>query len=37
MRDSVRAHGGFNSLRVADYFMDASVAGEGALVTYFQI
>ena len=25
-----------NSLRVADYFLDASVSGEGALVTYFQ-
>lgn len=26
-----------NSLRVADYFLDAAVSGEGALVTYFQI
>ena len=25
-----------NSLRVSDYFLDASVSGEGALVTYFQ-
>jgi hypothetical protein len=25
-----------NSLLVADYFLDASVSGEGALVTYFQ-
>jgi len=25
-----------NSLRVSDYFIDASVSGEGALVTYFQ-
>ena len=25
-----------NSLRVADYWLDASVSGEGALVTYFQ-
>lgn len=25
-----------NSLRVADYFLDVSVSGEGALVTYFQ-
>jgi len=25
-----------NSLHVADYFIDASVSGEGALVTYFQ-
>ena|SRR5437763_7208298 len=28
--------GGFNSLVVADYWLTASVAGEGALVTYFQ-
>jgi len=27
---------GSNSLRVSDYFIDASVSGEGALVTYFQ-
>jgi hypothetical protein len=27
---------GRNSLRVSDYFIDASVSGEGALVTYFQ-
>jgi len=33
----VRAPGGLNSLRVSDYFIDASVSGEGALVTYFQI
>ena len=33
----VRAPGAANSLRVADYFIDASVGGEGALVTYFQI
>jgi hypothetical protein len=33
----VKAPGGLNSLRVADYFIDASVGGEGALVTYFQI
>jgi hypothetical protein len=26
-----------NSLRVSDYWLAASVAGEGALVTYFQI
>jgi len=25
-----------NSLRVSDFFIDASVSGEGALVTYFQ-
>lgn len=25
-----------NSLLVADYFLDATVSGEGALVTYFQ-
>jgi len=25
-----------NSLGVADYFLDVSVSGEGALVTYFQ-
>jgi len=25
-----------NSLCLADYFLDASVSGEGALVTYFQ-
>jgi hypothetical protein len=25
-----------NSLRVSDYFLDASVSGEGALVTYFE-
>ena len=28
----MKAYGGLNSLRVADYFIDASVAGEGALV-----
>ena len=27
---------GRNSLRVSDYFIDASVSGEGALITYFQ-
>jgi hypothetical protein len=26
-----------NSLRVADYWLAAAVAGEGALVTYFQV
>jgi hypothetical protein len=26
-----------NSLRVSDYWLAASVAGEGALVTYFQV
>lgn len=25
-----------NSLRISDYFLDATVNGEGALVTYFQ-
>ncbi|MBZ5591144.1 MAG: hypothetical protein LAP39_02840 [Acidobacteriia bacterium] len=33
----VEARGGHNSLQVSDYFLDASVSGEGALVTYFQI
>jgi hypothetical protein len=28
---------GTNSLVVADYWLAASVAGEGALVTYFQV
>jgi hypothetical protein len=33
----VEARGAVNSLRVSDYFLDVSVSGEGALVTYFQI
>lgn len=28
--------GGHNSLQVSEYFLDVSVSGEGALVTYFQ-
>jgi hypothetical protein len=34
---TVKAPGARNSLRLSDYFLDASVSGEGALVTYFQI
>ena len=34
---SIEAMGGSNSLVVADYWLSASVAGEGALVTYFQV
>jgi hypothetical protein len=32
----VEAPGGRNALQVSEYFLDASVSGEGALVTYFQ-
>jgi hypothetical protein len=32
----VEARGGQNALQVSEYFLDASVSGEGALVTYFQ-
>lgn len=32
----VEARGGQNALQVSEYFLDASVNGEGALVTYFQ-
>jgi len=28
---------GHNSLQLSEYFLDASVSGEGALVTYFQL
>ncbi|HVP46241.1 MAG TPA: hypothetical protein VMT32_06650 [Bryobacteraceae bacterium] len=28
---------GHNSLQLSEYFLDASVSGEGALITYFQI
>ena len=34
---TIEAKGPSNSLLVADYWLAASVAGEGALVTYFQI
>jgi hypothetical protein len=34
---SIEAKGPSNSLRVSDYWLAASVAGEGALVTYFQV
>src|ERR1700694_3729606 len=32
----LKSQDGRNSLRVSDYFVDASVSGEGPLVTYFQ-
>ncbi len=32
----VEARDGHNALQVSEYFLDASVSGEGALVTYFQ-
>jgi len=32
----VEARGGVNALQVSEYFLDASVSGDGALVTYFQ-
>jgi hypothetical protein len=32
----VEARDGRNALQVSEYFLDASVSGEGALVTYFQ-
>ena len=32
----VEARGGVNALQVSEYYLDASVSGEGALVTYFQ-
>jgi hypothetical protein len=32
----VEARSGRNALQVSEYFLDASVSGEGALVTYFQ-
>jgi hypothetical protein len=32
----LQSEDGSNSLRISDYWMDASVSGEGALVTYFQ-
>jgi hypothetical protein len=34
---SIEAKGSSNSLLVSDYWLAASVSGEGALVTYFQI
>jgi len=34
---AVEAKGPSNSLVVSDYWLAASVAGEGALVTYFQL
>jgi hypothetical protein len=33
---TIEAKGSTNSLLVSDYWLAASVAGEGALVTYFQ-
>lgn len=33
----LEARGGRNSLQVSEYFLDVSVSGEGALVTYFQV
>jgi hypothetical protein len=32
----VEARNGRNALQVSEYFLDVSVSGEGALVTYFQ-
>jgi hypothetical protein len=32
----LEARDGRNALQVSEYFLDASVSGEGALVTYFQ-
>jgi hypothetical protein len=32
----VEDRGGHNALHVSEYYLDASVSGEGALVTYFQ-
>ena len=32
----LEARDGHNALQVSEYFLDASVSGEGALVTYFQ-
>src|SRR5215472_15915744 len=34
---AIDAKGPFNSLVVSDFWLAASVAGEGALVTYFQV
>ena len=34
---AIESMSGSNSLVVADYWLAASVAGEGALVTYFQV
>ena len=34
---AIESAGASNSLIVADYWLAASVAGEGALVTYFQV